>query len=88
MLYTVQRYTRQDTYSGIVKKLYGRKMEIFVDIVQVILLSYFYSSYFTVLVLVLVMLLLLLMNYIFVSLICYNVNYQLQCTGFSVESSF
>lgn len=88
MLYTVQRYTRQDTYSGIVKKLYGRKMEIFVDIVQVILFSYFYSSYFTVLVLVLVMLLLLLMNYIFVSLICYNAIYQLQCTGFSVESSF
>lgn len=35
MLYTVQRYTRQDTYSGVVKKMYGRKMEIFVDIVQV-----------------------------------------------------
>lgn len=88
MLYTVQRYTRQETYSGIVKKLYGRKMEIFVDIVQVFILSYFYSSYFTVLVLVLVMLLLLLMNYIFASLICYNAIYQLQCTGFSVESSF
>ena len=40
MLYTVQRYTRQNTYSGVVKKLYGRAMEIFVDIVQVFIPSF------------------------------------------------
>lgn len=35
MLYLVQRYTRQNTYSGIVRKMFGRGMEVFVDIVQV-----------------------------------------------------
>lgn len=36
MLYLVQRYTRQTTYSGIVRDMYGKGMEIFVDIVQVL----------------------------------------------------
>ena len=36
MLYLVQRYTKQTTYSGVVRDMYGKVMEIFVDIVQVL----------------------------------------------------
>lgn len=35
MLYLVQHYTQQDTYSGVVRKMFGRGAERFVDIVQV-----------------------------------------------------
>ena len=36
MLYLVQHYTRQNTYSGVVKVMFGRKMEWFVDLVQLL----------------------------------------------------
>ena len=37
MLYLVQHYTQQKTYSGVVRKMFGRGAERFVDIVQVII---------------------------------------------------
>lgn len=69
----VQRYTRQDTYSGVVGKMYGKKMEIFVDIVQVSILKLYSHSFYIPSVHVLVMPLLLQMNCIFVCLTCFNV---------------
>ena len=38
MLYLIQRYTRQNTYSGCVRKMLGRKAEWFTDLIQVDLL--------------------------------------------------
>ena len=35
MLYLIQRYTRQNTYSGCVRKMLGRKAEWFTDLIQV-----------------------------------------------------
>ena len=36
MLYLVQRYTRQTTYSGCVRKMLGKKAEWFTDLIQVV----------------------------------------------------
>lgn len=37
MLYLVQRYTRQTTYSGCVRKMLGKKAEWCTDLIQVVI---------------------------------------------------